>query len=96
MPWPRARFPETERLAPDVQVVIALPRAASGRRDWIAPVRYHAVIGSIRHTIILPSTGYGTPRAPVDSIHTVNVVRLPGGHGSKKPGGMWLPDRRMG
>jgi Uma2 family endonuclease len=53
------KFPETERLAPHVQVVFEVPSADSGRRDRIEKVREYAAVPSIRHYIIVESIGAG-------------------------------------
>ena len=54
-----SKFPETERLAPDVQVVFEVLSANSGRRDRIDKVREYAAVPSIRHYIIVESAGVG-------------------------------------
>jgi Uma2 family endonuclease len=53
------KFPESERLAPDVQVVFEVLSSDSGRRDRIEKVREYAAVTSIRHSIILESTSVG-------------------------------------
>jgi Uma2 family endonuclease len=53
------RFPETERLAPNVQVVFEVLSADSGRRDRIEKVREYAAVPLIRHYIILESSSVG-------------------------------------
>jgi Uma2 family endonuclease len=54
-----SRFPESERLAPDVRVVFEVLSADSGRRDRIEKVRQYAAVPSIRHYIILESASVG-------------------------------------
>ena len=53
------KFPESERLAPDVQVVFEVLSADSGRRDRIEKVREYAGVPSILHYVILESTSVG-------------------------------------
>ncbi len=53
------KFPESERLAPDVRVVFEVLSADSGRRDRIQKVREYAAVASIRHYFIVESTGIG-------------------------------------
>ncbi len=55
----RTKFPETERLAPDVQVVFEVLSPDSGRRDRIEKVREYAGVASIRYYIIVESAGAG-------------------------------------
>jgi hypothetical protein len=47
------KFPETKRIAPDVQVVFEVLSADSERRDRIEKVREYAAVRSIRHHIIV-------------------------------------------
>jgi Uma2 family endonuclease len=54
-----AKFPESERLAPDVQVVFEVLSGDSGRPDRIEKVREYASVASIRHYIIVESAGIG-------------------------------------
>jgi Uma2 family endonuclease len=54
-----AQFPESERLAPEVQVVFEVLSGDSGRRDRIEKVREYAGVASIRHYIIVESAGVG-------------------------------------
>jgi hypothetical protein len=54
-----SKFPQTERLAPDLQVVFEVLGAGSGRRDRIQKVREYAAVRSIRHHIIVESAGVG-------------------------------------
>jgi Uma2 family endonuclease len=54
-----SRFSESERLAPEVQVVFEVLSADSGRRDRIEKVREYATVASIRHYIIVESAGVG-------------------------------------
>jgi len=54
-----SKFPESERLAPDVHVVFEVLSADSGRRDRIEKVREYAAVPSIRHYIIVESAGVG-------------------------------------
>lgn len=53
------KFCETDRLAPEVQVVFEVLSPDSGRRDRIAKVREYAGVASIRHYIIVESSGVG-------------------------------------
>jgi Uma2 family endonuclease len=53
------KFPGTERLAPDVQVVFEVLSADSGRRDRIEKVREYGGVPSIRRYIILESSSVG-------------------------------------
>jgi Uma2 family endonuclease len=54
-----ARFPGTERLAPDVRVVFEVLSAESGRRDRIEKAREYAAVPSILHYIIMESASVG-------------------------------------
>jgi Uma2 family endonuclease len=53
------RFPETERVAPDVRVVFEVLSPDSGRRDRIEKVREYAAVPSIRHYVIVETGGVG-------------------------------------
>ena len=80
------RFPETERLAPDVQVVFEVLSPDSGQRDRIVKVREYAAVASIRRYVIVESTGVGLlslHRAPGEDAWTalplieVDILALP-------------------
>ena len=53
------KFPESDKLAPDVQVVFEVFSSDSGRRDRIEKVREYAAMPSIRHYMIVESTSVG-------------------------------------
>ena len=54
-----AKFPGTERLAPEVVVVFEVLSPDSGRRDRIEKVREYAAVASIRRYVIIESSGSG-------------------------------------
>jgi Uma2 family endonuclease len=53
------QFPETQRLAPDAVVAFEVQSPDSGRRDRIEKVREYAAIPSLRHYVIVETTGVG-------------------------------------
>jgi len=53
------KFPDTERIAPDVVVVFEVLSAESGRRDRIEKVREYAAVASIRRYVIVESASSG-------------------------------------
>jgi Uma2 family endonuclease len=53
------KFPELERIAPDVLVVFEVLSADSSRRDRIEKVREYAAVASIRRYVILESASIG-------------------------------------
>jgi Uma2 family endonuclease len=53
------KFPDSERIAPDVVVVFEVLSAESGRRDRIEKVREYAAVASIRRYVIVESSGSG-------------------------------------
>jgi Uma2 family endonuclease len=53
------KFPDTERLAPDVVIVFEVLSDDSGRRDWIEKVREYAAVASIRRYVIVESSSSG-------------------------------------
>jgi len=50
------KFPDTERLAPDVVVVFEVLSSDSGRRDRIEKVREYAAVESIRRYVVVESS----------------------------------------
>jgi Uma2 family endonuclease len=53
------QFPDTEQLAPDVQIVFEVLSPTSGRTDRIEKVREYAAVPSIRRYIILETSSAG-------------------------------------
>jgi len=54
-----AKFPGTERLAPDVMIVFEVLSPDSGRRDRIEKVREYGAVASIRRYVIVEAAGQG-------------------------------------
>jgi Uma2 family endonuclease len=53
------KFPDTDQLAPDVQVVFEVLSPKSGQTDRIEKVREYAAVPSIRHYVILETRSAG-------------------------------------
>jgi Uma2 family endonuclease len=53
------KFPGTDQLAPDVQIVFEVLSPSSGRVDRIEKVREYAAVPSIRHYVILETRSAG-------------------------------------
>ena len=51
------KFPDTERIAPDVVVVFEVLSSDAGRRDRIEKIREYAAVASILHFAIVESSG---------------------------------------
>jgi Uma2 family endonuclease len=53
------KFPDTEQLAPDVQIIFELLSPTSGQTDRIEKVREYATVASMRRSIILETRSAG-------------------------------------